>query len=485
MQLARAVTLRGRACDARSVDVQFLGAARTVTGSMHLVRTQSAKVLLDCGLYQGRRKEAATRNRELPFDPRELDAVVLSHAHIDHSGLLPVLRKHGFDGKVYMTPATRDLCAVMLEDAAHIQAYDARYINKLIERGDLEGPAVVPLYDKEDVLALLGCTETAPYHQRIEVTSGVHVTFLDAGHVLGSAIVALDLEDAGRSRRLVFSGDLGRRGMPILRDPEMPEGAHALICESTYGDRLHPPRAAMDDELAEVITRTAARGGKVFIPTFALERAQEIILSLKRLQLARRLPPIPVFLDSPLAVKVTDVFRMHPDCYDAEARRLLSEADSPFDVEGLEYVTAVERSKEVTKRAGACIILAGSGMCESGRIVHHLRQGVENERNTVIIVGFQASHTLGRRLVERRTRIRIFGVERDRYCEVKVLNGFSAHADQDDLVEFARETKKRGALGPVALVHGEIGPQEALRARLQNELELQVQIPELGDVMDL
>ncbi|MGE0789808.1 MAG: MBL fold metallo-hydrolase RNA specificity domain-containing protein [Sandaracinaceae bacterium] len=466
------------------MDVTFLGAAQTVTGSMHLVRTGRATVLLDCGLYQGRRREAFDRNRHLPFDPRELDAVVLSHAHIDHSGALPLLVKEGYERSVFMTPATRDLCAVMLEDAARVQAADARYLNKLIDRGDLEGDHIEPLYDEEDVLALLERTVSVPYHHAFEVAPGVRVTYLDAGHVLGSAVVVLDCDDGARQRRLVFSGDVGRRHMPILRDPEVPEGANALLVESTYGDRLHPPRDAMDDALADVLTRAVERGGKVFVPTFALERAQEILYSCKRLELTQRLPKqLPIYVDSPLAIEVTDVFRMHPDCFDRETRELLAAGESPFAIGQVEYVRSSERSKEITAGPGPALILAGSGMCESGRIVHHLRAGVENPRNIVLIVGYQAVHTLGRRLVEKRSRVRIFGVERDRHCDVVVLNGFSAHADQRDLIEWIGLTRDRGDLASIALVHGELKSQRALEAKLREAGHEDVRIPEQGDAM--
>lgn len=459
------------------MDVTFLGAAQTVTGSMHLVRLGKVSVLLDCGLFQGRRRESFERNRNLPFDPAEIDAVVLSHAHIDHSGVLPVLARSGFRGSVYTTPATRDLIAVMLEDSALIQASDARYINKRIDRGELEGEHVEPLYTTDDVVAILDSTIAVPYHRPFDVAEGVRVTFLDAGHVLGSAIVVLDLVENGIERRVVFSGDLGRSGMPILRDPEVPEGAHMLILESTYGDRVHPTRAAMDDALAETITRTVARGGKVLVPTFALERAQEIVMSLKALSAAGRIPRVPVYIDSPLTVKVTEVFRMHPECYDPSTRKIFERGDSPFDLPGLRYVADVEESKSITSSNAPAIILAASGMCESGRVLHHLRAMIGGAENTVVIVGFQAQHTLGRRLVEQRARVRIFGVERERVCDVAVLDGFSAHAGQDDLVRFARAVRERGPLARIALVHGEPAAQRTLADLLVADGAPEVRIP--------
>ncbi len=468
-----------------SIEVTFLGAAQTVTGSMHLVATSRARVLLDCGVFQGRRREAAVRNRDLPFDPATLDAVVLSHAHIDHSGALPVLPRSGFRGSVFTTHATRDLAAVMLEDAALIQASDARHVNRLIERGEVDSEPVQPLYTTDDVAAVLRAMVGLPYRRTTVIAPGMTLTFLDAGHVLGSAIVVLDIVDDDATRRLVFSGDLGRTGMPILRDPEVPEGAHALLLESTYGDRIHPSRAAMDDALAETIGRTLARGGKVIVPTFALERAQEIVLTLKTLGSQHRLPAVPIYVDSPLAMKVTDVFRMHPECYDAPVRAMFDRGESPFDLPGLRYVADSEESKQITASDAPAIILAASGMCESGRVLHHLRAAIGDPRSSVAIVGFQAQHTLGRRLVEKRDRVRIFGVEHDRRCEVVVLNGFSAHAGQDELVAFADVVRERGALRSVALVHGELPAQRVLAALLTERGLPDVRIPERGDRMTL
>ena len=465
--------------------IEFLGAAQTVTGSMHLLRTARATVLLDCGLFQGRRQEARERNRTLPLAPRDVDAVVLSHAHIDHSGALPVLAAHGFRGTIYCTPATRDLCAVMLEDAAHIQESDARYVNKLVDRGELPGEHVEPLYTMNDVVRALEAMVAVPYHRGVEIAPGVRLTLLDAGHVLGSAIVVLDVQDGARHRRVVFTGDLGRIGTPILRDPEIPEGTETLIMESTYGDRLHPPRATMNDALADVIVEAHARGGKVIIPTFALERAQEVILALKQLRAAVRIPSLPIYVDSPLAVKVTQVFRMHPECFDPETRALFVGDDSPFDIDTLTYVSSVEDSKSVSRSDESAIILAGSGMCESGRVVHHLRATIESEKNTVVIVGYQAQHTLGRRLVEGRSRVKLFGVERDRRCQVSVLNGFSAHADQSELLRFVEQTRASGRVEQIALVHGDLPAQRVLREALLAQGAPDVQIPARGEILTL
>jgi metallo-beta-lactamase family protein len=447
------------------IEIEFVGAAQTVTGSMHLVRTKHATVLLECGLYQGRRQESIERNRNLPVNVHQIDTVVLSHAHIDHSGALPLLVGRGYQGDIHATPATRDLCAAMLEDSAMIQAADARHINKLIDVDRVDMKRVEPLYTQADVRRTLDQMIAESYHRHKEIAPGVRLTFLDAGHVLGSAIVLLDIDDEGENKRICFTGDLGRKDMPILRDPEIPTGVDMLLTESTYGDRLHPPIAEMGEELGEVISRTVKRGGKVVIPSFALERAQELVFSLKKLERSGRIPRVPVYVDSPLTVKITDVFKLHPECFDDETLELLRR-DSPFDFPELRYVSDKEESKAIDFNPEPCVIISAAGMCESGRVLHHLKAIIEDDRSTVCIVGFQAQHTLGRRLVEKRTRVKIFGVERDRRCEVVVLNGFSAHADRRDLVDFAVAARDRGKLRKVAMVHGEPKAQEALRAEL-------------------
>ncbi len=453
---------------------------------MHLVHTPHAKILLECGLYQGRRHESIQRNQNLPVPVREIDAVCLSHAHIDHSGALPLLYKKGYRGPVFATPATRDLCAVMLQDAAMIQEADARYINeKMIERDHAPVDRVEPLYDAYDAIGVTKLFRTVSYRHREPIADGVWVTFLDAGHVLGSSIVALDVEDVGQMKRIVFTGDLGRRHMPILQDPEIPDNANFLITESTYGDREHEPIERMEEDLLDIVVRTVERKGKVVIPSFALERAQEVVYSLKRLEDQGRLPDVPVYVDSPLTVKLTEVFRDHPECYDEEARLMLAGDDSPFDFEGLTYVDSVEDSKAIDRSPDPCIIISASGMCEFGRVVHHLKATLGEREHSVVIVGWQAPHTLGRRLVEGRTRVRLFGVEKERRAEVRVLNGFSAHADQSDLVDFAEQVRERGPLRQVALVHGEPKAQKVLEDLLEDRRFPTVTSPEPGDKVRL
>ena len=462
------------------IELEMAGGAGTVTGSKYILRTRRATVLLDCGLFQGRRKESFERNRAMPVDASAITSVVLSHAHLDHSGALPILWQRGYRGPIYVTPATRDLCAPMLEDSAQIQMADARHIDKLIARGvDLE--PVTPLYTTDEVVGALELMIALPYHRSQVVAPGITLTFLDAGHVLGSAIVVLDIDDDGERTRLAFTGDLGHRGLPILRDPEVAQGAHCLLIESTYGDRLHAPYEETVDALAATITRTIERGGKVVIPAFALERAQELIFTLQQLRTERRLPRVPVYVDSPLTVKVTDVFRLHPECYDRETFAQLHRDQSLFDFPGLTYVSDVEASKAIDDDPQPMIIIAGSGMCEGGRVLHHLKANIEDPRATVLIVGFQAEHTLGRRLVEQRRDVKIFGVMRPRHADVVSLNGLSAHADQRGLVEYAEAVRDRGPLRQVILVHGEEEPRRALADKLAAARFPTVALPAVGE----
>jgi metallo-beta-lactamase family protein len=467
------------------MELEFVGAAQCVTGSKHIVRTKHATILLDCGLVQGRRRESLSENQNLGVDPRTIDAVILSHAHIDHSGALPLLVKNGYEGLIYTTPATRDLCAAMLADAANVQASDARTVNRMIEREHIDMDAVEALYNQDDVVRVLERIVSVPYHRKQQIAPGVQVSFLDAGHVLGSAVTILEVEEDGKTKTLAFTGDLGRSRMPILKDPEFPVGADILITESTYGDRLHRPIEAMEEELEAVLKRTYARGGKLIIPSFALERAQEVLYVLRRLQKQGRMPKMPTYVDSPLTIKITDVFKLHPECYDTETRELMANNDSPFDFEDLKYVADKEDSQALSASKDPAVIISASGMCEAGRVLHHLRSTIEGENNTIMIVGFQAQHTLGRRLVEKRTKVKVFGVERDVRAEVVVMNGFSAHADQADLMTYAEQTRQNGPLRDVVLVHGETTAMNALDAKLKSAAFGSVHIPKKGDKLTL
>jgi len=464
--------------------IQFLGAARTVTGSMHLLTVNGARILLDCGLFQGKREESFERNRNLPFDASTIDTLVLSHAHIDHSGNIPSLVKGGFQGNIYATPATRDLCSAMLRDSGHIQEYDAYYVNKKRARKGLA--PVEPLYTVEDAATSLVNFVSVSYDRRLPVAPGVTLTFRDAGHILGSAVVVLDIDEAGRKSRLVFTGDLGRKGMPILRDPQPVENADFIITESTYGDRLHDTVEAADETLRAVISDTYQRGGKVIVPAFSVGRTQELVYALHRLTQARQIPELPIFVDSPLSVNVTEIFRLHPECYDEEVNRFLTSSDhrDPFGFHRLTYVRAVESSKELNLLQEPAVIISASGMCEAGRILHHLKNNVEDPRNTVLIVGWQAPYTLGRRLVERQPIVKIFGEKYHLKARVKTINGFSAHADRDGLLAYARQLQPN-RLKSAFVVHGEEAASLTLAEGLRGLGLDRVIVPEPAEQFEL
>ncbi|HEX8952939.1 MAG TPA: MBL fold metallo-hydrolase [Polyangia bacterium] len=461
--------------------VRFLGAAQEVTGSMHLVQTSAGSLLIDCGMYQGRREESRKRNSHLPPEAIAADAVILTHSHIDHSGSLPTLVKSGFRGRIYGTPATRDLCAYMLRDAARIQVSDAEYLNRT--HGDEPGwRAIEPIYDENDALEVMRHFAVVPYDAPFAPLPGLSATLVEAGHILGSAQVHLDVPDgATTTRRLVFSGDLGRKDLPILRDPAPIDRADYLFMESTYGDRVHAPIQAMEDQLADVVNETVKRKGKVIVPAFAVGRTQEIVYSLHKLHVAGRIPDLPIFVDSPLAVNVTEVFKRHPECYDEETQKFVDDNGPVFTFSGLRYIEDKNDSIKLNSIKEPCIIVSASGMCESGRILHHLKNNCSDDRNTILVVGFMAQHTLGRRIVERRSKIKILGVERDLFARVVVMNGFSAHGDQHDLVEYASAAK--GARR-VFLVHGEPDQQGPLIELLKKQ-GLAVDNPKAGDAAAL
>jgi metallo-beta-lactamase family protein len=464
--------------------IQFLGAVRTVTGSMHMLMVNGSRILLDCGLFQGRRKESFERNRSLPFDARSIDTLVLSHAHIDHSGNIPTLVKNGFTGNIYATPASRDLCSAMLRDSGHIQEYDAQFVNKKRARQGL--PPVEPLYTVEDATASLKQFISAGYDRPLSIAPGVTLTFRDAGHILGSAIVILDIEEGGDGRRLVFTGDLGRKGMPILKDPAVVENVDYLICESTYGDRLHDPIETTNKELRDVVVDTHRRGGKVIVPAFSVGRTQELVYALHRLTKARDIPSMPIFVDSPLSVNVTEIFRLHPECFDQEVNQFLASSNGrdPFGFRRLRYIRSVEGSKELNFLREPAIIISASGMCEAGRILHHLKNNVEDPRNTVLIVGWQAPHTLGRRLVERRPVVKIFGEEYSLKARVETINGFSAHADRTELLGYVQQM---GAGHPKSafVVHGEEASSLALADGIRELGVEHVLVPRPGETISL
>jgi metallo-beta-lactamase family protein len=460
----------------------FLGAAREVTGSMFLLETDGGSLLVDCGFFQGRREESRRRNRSIPRAAVAADAVILTHAHIDHSGSVPTLVKTGYSGSIYATPATRDLCACMLRDSARIQEADAAYLNRK-NADDPSFTKIEPVYDEDDVLRALGQFVSIPYHHPFQPLPGVTARFLNAGHILGSAEIVLDVHERGTTRRLVFSGDLGRKGLPIIRDPEYPPApVDYVVMESTYGDRVHGDIEQMHDDLERVVRDAVARGGKIIVPAFAVGRTQEIVLALNELKRQRRLPPIRIFVDSPLAINVTEVFKLHPECFDPEARAFLDKHGNIFGFDGIEYVSSREESIALNHIAGPAMIISAAGMAEAGRVLHHLRNNVEDEHNTILIVGFMAQHTLGRRLAERRPRVRIWGVERDLRAHVEVLDSFSAHADRNDLLTYAAACGK--GTRRIFLVHGELQAQKSLRDAMKAR-ELHAEIPERGETVDL
>jgi metallo-beta-lactamase family protein len=456
--------------------VTFWGAARTVTGSMHRLDVGSQSLLLDRGLFQGRRAESYRRNLDFPFRPKDIDAVLLSHAHIDHCGNLPNLVKQGFSGPVYCTPATRALAAVMLGDAAKIHEEDAAYLNRHRAKGE---PKVEPLYDGRDVYRTLLRLRAVPYGEPVEVVRGLEATFVDAGHLLGSAMIALRAEGPEGERRITFTGDLGRPGLPILRDPAPVPPADLLISESTYGGHTHEPVEETAERLGEVVRRTADRGGKLLIPAFAVGRTQTVVYFLHQLQSAGRLPDLPVYVDSPMAVRATEVFQAHPECFNPRALELLRRDSDLFGGRRIRYIDKVHESIELNGCAEPCVIIAASGMCEAGRILHHLKHNIEDPRSTVLIVGYQAADTLGRRLVEHRPEVRILGQTFDVRAEVVVLNGLSSHADHGDLLRslspLAATTRQ------VRLVHGEPERAAALAEGLRAAGFGDVGVPDRGD----
>lgn len=462
--------------------IRFHGAAQTVTGSQHLLEVNGSRILLDCGLFQGRRDETYERNQNHPFDPAKIDAVILSHAHIDHSGNLPHLVKHNFSGPIYATKATADLANVMLLDAGHIQEADAMFVNKRrARRGE---PFIKPLYTIEDAEQVSSHLRPMEYNQSFEAAHGVSACFVEAGHILGSAAVVLDINENGRRVRLWFSGDIGRRKLPLLQDPVLPDTADYMIMESTYGDKPHRDPDVAYLEFRDVVSRTVQRGGKVIIPAFAVGRTQELVYFLNQMMQAGDIPSVPVFVDSPLAVNASDIFRKHPEIFDQETRDFVMKHKHPaLDFPQLRYTRSVDESKSLNARTDPMVIISASGMAETGRILHHLRNNIEDPKNTVCIVSWQAPYTLGRRLADREKHIRIFGEGFTRRAEVATIGGLSAHAGQDLLVEYALAVKDH--VKKVFLVHGEELPALALKEKLVERGLDQVYYPELHSTVEI
>ncbi len=464
--------------------IHFYGADREVTGSRHILEVNGKKILIDCGLYQGRRKDEKDKNKNFGFDPKGIDIVVVSHAHIDHSGNLPNLVKQGFKGPIYCTPATADLLAFMLLDSAHIQESEAEYLNEKKKRAGEE--LIEPLYVTEDVNETLPLIKTIEYETCFKLTDEVDICMHEAGHILGSAISVFTIRENGSEKTLTYTGDLGRKNMPLIRDPYQVTHSDYLMIESTYGNRLHASLLDAERDLENIIKKTIGRGGKILIPAFSLGRTQELIYSLHKLSDEGRIPEgLPIYVDSPLSVNLTGVFKTNSKDLDEDAQKFfIKKQDDPFEFDRLRYVSSVEESKALNALNGPAIIISSSGMCEHGRILHHMKNNITDHRNTLLIVGYQAANTLGRKLVEKEKEVRIFGKPYEVKMEVKVMNAYSAHADQSDLLDFINKVK---GLKKIILVHGEQESQDDLKKALiiNGRKEDEIFIPNYGDNIEL
>ncbi len=457
--------------------IRFCGGTRTVTGSKHLFTSGKQRLLVECGLFQGHRAEAEHTNRSFPFTAREVNWCIVSHAHIDHVGNIPNLVKYGFRGPILMTQGTAALSRLLVEDSANIQESDVRYLNKkLREKGE---PPKEPVYTVKDAEESLEYIEGIPY-AKVRKLGPYKVVLHDAGHILGSALVDIEVE----GKRVLFTGDLGRRKMPIINDPVQVVEADYLIMEGTYGNRRHGDYRDVDTRLAEVVNRVYSRGGRIVIPAFAVERSQEIVYTLNRLRQNSRIPDVPVYVDSPLASRVTEVYRNYPQYYDSEALAMLNGHQYLFDFPGLHYVESVEDSKALNASRQPCIIISASGMCEAGRVLHHLKYSVEDPKNLVLMVSFQAENTLGRRIAERQPIVRIYGEEHPLRAEVEVMDEFSAHADRDGLLQYVG-AMNLPRLKKVFVVHSELDAAEALVEPLKALGVRDVVIPEIGEEHEL
>ena len=467
----------------------FWGAARVVTGSMHQINLENRNYLLDCGLFQGRRKEAEERNRNFPFSGRNIAAVILSHAHIDHSGNLPGLVRNGFRGAIFTSSATADLCRPMLADSATLQEKDAEFINKRnLRRQSLNVQTArdrmaEPLYTVEDAEATFPLFKPVPMHTPTEIGPGLRYQSFEAGHIFGSTCMLLELESNGRKVRLGYTGDLGRPGLPIVRDPEPLPGVDYLILESTYGDRVHEPIQSAANRLADIVKRTYQRGGKMIVPAFAVGRTQQLVLILHQLTNDNRIPAFPIFVDSPLAVEVTEVFRKHPELFDEETQVFLSNGEDPFGFKRLTYVREVSQSKALNDLRGPFMIISASGMCEGGRILHHLKNNISDPRNTVLLTGYQAENTLGCKIEQKPDEVPIFGEPVRLRAEVEQLDALSGHADREEMLAWMKPIA--GGLKRVFLVHGEPDQQNAFAQAIRQRYGLDVVAPERGQTFEL
>jgi metallo-beta-lactamase family protein len=458
--------------------IAFHGAARTVTGSKHLLTlTGGRKILLDCGMFQGMGKETDALNRHWGFDPRAIDYMILSHAHIDHSGLIPKLVKDGFKGKIYCTPATRELASVLLEDSAGIQEDDVKYINKI--RASRGQPLLEPLYRADDAQKAAEHFEEVDYGAWFRIEPGVELMFTDAGHIIGSAAVHLRIEEDGKMRQLTFSGDVGRFRDIILKSPATFPQADYIILESTYGNSLHDLHSPTVDQLLEWIEKTCLKKrGKLIIPAFSVGRTQEILYALNQLDLERRLPEVPYYVDSPLSIKATEIVKHYPEYFNPTIQRVLETDHDPFSFPGLSYIQTVEDSKLLNFHRDPCVIISASGMADAGRVKHHINNNVENSRNSILLTGYCEPHSLGARLQSGKKEVSIFGVPREVHAEVGSIRSMSAHGDYEDLSQFLA-CQDAKAVRKIFLVHGEHDVQEDFKERLLRKGYSDIEIPEM------
>lgn len=461
-----------------AMKIAFHGAARTVTGSKHLLTLSNGrKILLDCGMFQGMGKETDAMNRHWGFEPRDIDYMILSHAHIDHSGLIPKLVKEGFKGRIYCTPATRELATVLLEDSAGIQEDDVKYINKI--RASRGQPYLEPLYGEEDARKAAQHFEAVDYGGWFRIEDGVELLFTDAGHIIGSAAVHLRVTEEGSTRQLTFSGDVGRYRDVILKSPTVFPQSDYIILESTYGNSLHDLHAPTLDQLLEWIEKTCLeKKGKLIIPAFSVGRTQEILYALNQLDLERRLPEVPYYVDSPLSIKATEIVKHYPEYFNPVIQRVLQTDHDPFSFPGLTYIRTVEESKLLNFHRDPCVIISASGMADAGRVKHHINNTVENSRNSILLTGYCEPHSLGARLQSGRKEVNIFGVLREVHAEVGSIRSMSAHGDYEDLSQFlsCQDPQK---VRKIFLVHGEHNVQEDFKERLLRKGYMDVEVPEL------
>ena len=464
------------------MQIQFLGATRTTTGSMYLIQVNGQRLLLECGLFQGKREESIERNRNFPFDPKQIDAVVLSHAHIDHCGNLPNLCRQGFDGNIFCTFATRDLASIMLEDSAQIQRDDAAFISKKRAKHGL--PPVEPLYSAQDAEKAVRQFVGINYDRPFPMTSGVTVTFRDAGHILGAAQVVFDIAEKGRKFRYLFSGDIGRGNDDILRDPQPVENVDYLQVESTYGGREHAPKLHANEQVGQLVRDALERKGKIIIPSFSVGRTQQIVYTLHQLTLAGQLPRIPMFVDSPLSVNATEVYRLHPECFNETIYKFLREKENPFGMENLTYIREVAHSMKLNEMKEPIIIISASGMCEAGRIRHHLANNLGDPANLVLFIGYCAEHTLGAQIVSGRNPVNIFGEPHQVHAQIASLDSFSGHADKNELRRYVEAIT--GNIKKISVIHGEESQALAFAETLREmKPKAEVLVPEYQQTLEI